>query len=111
MDLLDRIRGIGFVQSVSARIRALPKDLERNPLAALVIRERRPEIKLPFKMWLYPLPALIALAGWLYILGTNDRKIVFAGLALMLVGVAAWLWQAWRKAEWPFEQDVQKTTA
>jgi amino acid transporter len=72
-------------------------------VAVIVIRRYRPEIKLPFKMWLYPLPALIALAGWIYILGTNEGKIVLWGLALMLVGIGAYLWQAKIRNEWPFE--------
>jgi len=73
-------------------------------VAVIVIRRYRPEIKLPFKMWLYPLPSLIALAGWIYILGTNQASIVLWGIALMIVGVAAYLWQAFYKAEWPFDK-------
>lgn len=72
-------------------------------IAVIVIRQYRPKIRLPFKMWLYPLPSLIALAGWIYILGTNQRNIVLAGIGLMIVGIAAYLWQAHRKGEWPFE--------
>jgi amino acid transporter len=75
-------------------------------LAVIVIRRFRPEIKLPFKMWLYPLPALIALAGWIYILGTNQKTIVLMGLGLMLVGVGAFFWQAKIRGEWPFERSV-----
>jgi amino acid transporter len=71
-------------------------------VAVIVIRRYRPEIQLPFKMWLYPLPSLIALAGWIYILSTNQAKIVLWGIALMAVGVAAYLWQAKLKNEWPF---------
>ncbi|MFN7929072.1 MAG: amino acid permease [Blastocatellia bacterium] len=71
-------------------------------IAVIVIRQYRPEIKLPFKMWLYPLPALIALAGWLYILGTSERQIVAWGLGLMLLGIAAYFGQAKVKKEWPF---------
>ena len=72
-------------------------------LAVIVIRCYRPEIKLPFKMWLYPLPALIALAGWIYILGTNQWQIVVWGLVLMFVGIGAYLGQAKVRREWPFE--------
>jgi amino acid transporter len=77
-------------------------------VAVIVIRRYRPEIRLPFNMWLYPLPSLIALAGWIYILTTNQAKIVLWGIALMVVGVAAYLWQAKLKGEWPFagETDV-----
>jgi amino acid transporter len=71
-------------------------------VAVIIIRRYRPEIRLPFKMWLYPLPSLIALAGWIYILGTNEWKIVASGCGLMIVGIAAYLWQAKIKREWPF---------
>ncbi|MDX2032623.1 MAG: amino acid permease [Blastocatellia bacterium] len=73
-------------------------------LAVIAIRRYRPNIHLPFKMWFYPIPSLIALAGWIYILGTNQGSIVLAGIGLMLVGIAAWLWQSRRKGEWPFER-------
>lgn len=72
-------------------------------VAVIVIRRHRPEIKLPFKMWLYPLPSLIALAGWFFILQTNNRQIVFWGLALTAFGVLAYLAQAKVKREWPFD--------
>jgi amino acid transporter len=76
-------------------------------VAVIVIRRYRPEIQLPFKMWLYPLPALIALAGWIYILGTNQQEIVLWGLALMLIGIGAYFWQAKIRKEWPFEMTEQ----
>ncbi len=72
-------------------------------IAVIVIRRSRRDIHLPFKMWLYPLPSLIALAGWIYILSTNQGKIVLWGLILMIAGLAAYLWQAKLKHEWPFE--------
>lgn len=76
-------------------------------IAVIVIRRNRPEIYLPFKMWFYPVPSLIALAGWIYILSTNQGKIVLWGLILMIVGVAAYLGQAKLKREWPFELTSQ----
>lgn len=33
-----------------------------------LLRKSRPDIHLPFRMWLYPLPSLIALLGWLFVL-------------------------------------------
>jgi amino acid transporter len=76
-------------------------------IAVIVIRRYRPEIHLPFKMWFYPLPSLIALAGWIYILSTNQARIVVAGIGLMIVGVLAYLWQAKLKHEWPFAESDQ----
>jgi hypothetical protein len=59
-------------------------------VAVILIRRHRPEIKLPFKMWLYPLPSVIALVGWIFILRTNDARIVWWGLALTVVGIIAY---------------------
>jgi len=31
---------------------------------------------MPFRMWFYPLPSLVALCGWLFLLATNERKLI-----------------------------------
>jgi amino acid transporter len=36
-----------------------------------VLRTTRPEITLPFRMWFYPIPSLIAFFGWLFVLGAR----------------------------------------
>ena len=52
----------------------------------------------PYTMWLYPLPALIALVGWLYIYVSSDKNAPGAypiqwSLAWLLVGsIAHQLW-------------------
>jgi amino acid transporter len=33
---------------------------------------RQRERMLPFRMWLYPLPSLVALAGWIFLLGSSE---------------------------------------
>jgi len=62
-----------------------------------LIRRYRTDIKRPFKMWLYPLPSLIAFGGWTYILATNGLQFILLGVGLMALGVAAYLWQARHK--------------
>ncbi len=39
--------------------------------ALVMLRRLKPEIERPFRMWLYPLPALLAFAGWMYLLVTT----------------------------------------
>ena len=68
-------------------------------LAVTLIRRYRPDIKRPFKMWGYPLPSVIALGGWTYILATNGLQFILLGVGLMALGVVAYLWQARRKGE------------
>jgi amino acid transporter len=58
---------------------------------------QRPDLlaKMPFRMPWYPLPALFALLGWLYVFGTLEAKVIAYGLASLGLGVAAFaVWQA-----------------
>jgi len=38
--------------------------------AVILLRRLKPNMDRPFRMWLYPLPALIALAGWIFLFWT-----------------------------------------
>jgi amino acid transporter len=71
-------------------------------IAVILIRRTRKEIKLPFCMPLYPIPALVALAGWIFILASTGRMYVLSGFALVAFGIVAYLLRARSKHEWPF---------
>jgi len=71
-------------------------------VAVVLIRRYRADITRPFSMWLYPIPAVVALAGWLFILIASGVVYVVTGLLLTAVGIIAYLWRARRRAEWPF---------
>ena len=88
-------------------IQTIARDIAQV-FAVTLIRRTRPDIVLPFKMWLYPLPSIIALAGWIYILSTNGLKFILLGIALMALGVAAYFWHAYVKGEWPFAGEVAR---
>jgi len=55
-------------------------------------------------MWLYPLPALLALGGFVYILisRVNFERELMLATVLILVGTAAYLIRARKREEWPF---------
>jgi amino acid transporter len=62
-------------------------------VALHVLRVSRPDIRLPFRMWLYPIPSLVALAGWLFVLATSGWSFVLAGIGVVASGCnvyAAW---------------------
>lgn len=71
-------------------------------VAPTLVRLGAAQRHLPFRMWLYPLPSLIAGAGWLYIVATSGWVYILAGAASLLLGVGAYLVRARRQAEWPF---------
>jgi APA family basic amino acid/polyamine antiporter len=91
-------------------IQIIARDMAQA-LAVVRIRRYRPDIHLPFKMWLYPLPSIIAFAGWVYILGTNGLYYILLGVSLMVIGIAAYLWQARHRAEWPFAKAIVEEAA
>ncbi len=71
-------------------------------VAVMMIRKYRKDIHRPYSMPWYPIPAVIALLGWTYILAASGWKYVGTGIALMAAGTIAYLWLARRNAEWPF---------
>ena len=73
-------------------------------IGVIVLRVKRPEMPRPFRMWLYPLPALIAALGFGYILvvRTNALKEIRYAVVIVIVGIAIYMVRAWRIGEWPF---------
>ncbi len=57
-------------------------------VGVVLLRWRRPEMRRPFRMWLYPLPPLLALVGFAYIVISRPdfhRELILAG-AVALAG-------------------------
>jgi len=55
-------------------------------------------------MWLYPLPALFAFVGFVYVLVSREnfqREVRYA-LVLLAAGLIIYLVRSWRRREWPF---------
>jgi amino acid transporter len=70
--------------------------------AVILLRRTRPDSERPFKMWLYPLPALIALLGWLFLFVTSGAQQMLYSVLALATGLAAFLvWSKSRKS-WPF---------
>jgi amino acid transporter len=73
-------------------------------VGVMVLRVRQPGLPRPFRMWLYPLPALLAIAGFLFVLFNrqNAMKEVRYAAVILLAGLAIYSLRAWRAREWPF---------
>jgi amino acid transporter len=70
--------------------------------AVTALRRLRPDIARPFSSRVYPLPSVVAAAGWIAILLTSGAAYIAAGFTLLAAGIAAYLWRARRVGEWPF---------
>ena len=51
----------------------------------MLLRRTQPERMRPYKMWLYPLPCGLALAGWLYMYVTAEPLYIGLGLWVALL--------------------------
>ncbi len=71
--------------------------------AVMLLRERAPELHRPYRTWLYPLPPLMALAGWLFLFSSADVKLKNYGAAILLGGVVFFLVWSKHTGRWPFQ--------
>jgi hypothetical protein len=71
-------------------------------VAVALLRRDRPDAVRPFKIWLYPLPNLVALLGWIFVFSTSGATVILFGLVTLAAGLGAFaLWTA-RTRQWPF---------
>src|SRR5258708_2736601 len=64
-------------------------------VGAVLLRQREPERRRPFRMWLYPLPAIIALGLWGYIVTSPQKGLKAGGLYVMAAGSLFYLGRWW----------------
>ena len=62
--------------------------------------------RLPFRMWLYPIPVVIAIIGWAGIFVATGRTPMLASLAAMAIGIVVYLGRARYERQWPFQEAV-----
>jgi len=70
--------------------------------ALIVLRRRQPGLARPYRQWLYPLPCLIALVGWIWVYvkaGTLPQ--ILSGVWL-LAGIGVFFLWARLNKSWPF---------
>lgn len=70
----------------------------------LLLRRKRPEFARPFSMPLYPLPVLVALGGWVFLLLSSGATYIVAGIATLLLGIGLFLVRARQRREWPWDK-------
>lgn len=70
--------------------------------AVALLRKHAPQLERPYRIWLYPLPSFIAMAGWLFIYLTLDLKLIVYSLSALAMGVVCFLLWSRLTARWPF---------
>ncbi len=75
----------------------------------ILLRRQQPDMPRPYRMWLYPLPALVALAGWIFVFATTQVAVIVFGVGVLALGFLAFLLWSWNSKSWPF--GVQAATS
>ncbi|MDX6405379.1 MAG: basic amino acid/polyamine antiporter, family [Blastocatellia bacterium] len=78
-------------------------------LALILLRKRAPNMRRPYKMWLYPLPCLVALIGWIFIFATTAWPVILLGLGTLSLGAVFFFVWSWYTERWPFASVVPDT--
>jgi len=70
--------------------------------ALTLLRRRGSERPGSYRMWLYPLPSLVAFAGWIFVFATSDVQAILFGLITPVLGTLVFGVWSWRAQRWPF---------
>ena len=75
--------------------------------AVPLLRRRLPDAARPYKMWLYPLPAVIAFFGWVYIFATSGKLYAAIGILTLAAGVFVYVVWSYVTRAWPFAVEIK----
>src|SRR2546423_9687912 len=68
----------------------------------MLLRKNAPDMPRPYRMWLYPVPALVALLGWIFVFATTQLQVILFGVGVLALGCVAFLLWSWSSKSWPF---------
>jgi fructoselysine transporter len=74
----------------------------------VILRRRWGRERLPFRMWFYPLPVVIAIVGWAAIFISTGRVPMLASLAATAAGILVYLGRARLLGQWPFGEPARQ---
>ncbi|HEY4980242.1 MAG TPA: APC family permease, partial [Candidatus Acidoferrum sp.] len=71
-------------------------------VGVMLLRKRWGSARLPFKMWLYPLPAVLTMMGWAWLFWQTGPARKYG---LMEIGLGVMAYMVWARVKnfWPFE--------
>src|SRR6266403_1871392 len=71
-------------------------------VGVMILRRRWPPERLPFKMWLYPWPAVLSILGWAALFYYTGWKFALGGIGVIALGIITYMIQARYRGLWPF---------
>jgi len=104
--------GLAFLFSVTLKLETAIKGILAMRLlvqfigqavGVILLRRRWGTARLPFKMWLYPVPAVLTMFGWAWLFWQTGTARKW-GIAEIALGTLAFLIWARKMRQWPFEK-------
>jgi amino acid transporter len=108
--------GLAFVFSLAFKLRTviaailamrLLVQFIGQAVGVMLLRRRWGTARLPFKMWFYPLPAVLTMIGWALLFWATGPARKW-GLLEIALGLLAFLIRAREMRQWPFEKAVEQ---
>ncbi|HEY6946647.1 MAG TPA: APC family permease [Candidatus Acidoferrum sp.] len=102
--------GLAFLFSVTLKLQAaivgilavrLIVQFIGQAVGVMLLRRKWAPERFPFKMWLYPVPAVLSLIGWLWLFWRTGSVRKW-GLLQIALGIVAFLVWTWDRKQWPF---------
>jgi amino acid transporter len=77
-------------------------------VGVILLRVQRPELARPYKMPLYPLPPLVAIVGFIFLLVNRSHALggLAVAVAIAVSGTLIYLYRAKRLSQWPFSRNA-----
>jgi amino acid transporter len=77
----------------------------------ILLRRRSPDMPRPYRMWLYPVPAVVAVLGWIFVFATTQLLVIVFGVGVLALGCLAFLLWSWNTKRWPFALEETASAA
>jgi fructoselysine transporter len=78
-------------------------------IGLIILRTQKSDIEFPYKMPLFPLPVILAIAMWIFILISTGSNLMEGGLLIIFLGAIVYFIKARVKEEWPFTSEASNS--
>lgn len=71
-------------------------------IGLVIYRRRVGAANMPFRMWLYPVPLIVAVGAWLLMFLSRDSTMIARGIGMMILGILVYFATAYMASWFPF---------
>jgi fructoselysine transporter len=103
--------GLGFIFSMLFKLRDVISAILAmriivqfigQAIGIMIIHKNKPKEFFPYKMLLYPIPALIAIFVWVGLFLSTGLYFALGGIGMMILGTIIFLVRSHKTGDWPF---------